>query len=843
MDKQKLLIENQQKYTEFNILNAFTKGVPVVDVKDNALYMDSIDNAIDNIYYQRVRLVTEEHELHELNKIIEDYLTKNGYKYTDVMILTPNIVKKRLSEPKRSIPLFDPVVTNLFIITDMNVYSRIVNHNYRQIDNTLLEYINELKEKKKEQTELNPTLKKNNVFMRSLHKLELLTEYIKLFDLHTLSNAFNRFFSLGLVDLTFTCAKKSFIPSYAHLKPFYTLDEIIKLALNEGIIRLKGSFNYDILKREVLNMNRNDICTTIQSNDIEADTLIEHQQYIIDNDSIGLIQYYTLSGSYFINTYLRNLSNYEYQNDFLETNILKLWKLVKNAPAFDNDYILYRFVTTGKHLENLKIGDIYQDKGFLSTTRNPFYQNDEANFGTILLKITIPKNIVGVGLCLELWSNFPHEEEIILAPLAKLKLISVDNNVTFYHSNRDFEAKVNKKYEFRWVGNNDIKIDKRIVLPFETKNIDFLAIKKFNIYKLNDKINYLLKHFDAMKKAQCTIGNKTYDIIAEWYNSEGSYKGKYAMTTNKGFSLYSIYDGYMLFFIEIGEINNQQQIRVNYLSRYMRLNRQKVMGDENFIKFVSSIAYFFDIPNVVIYADTLSCDNEMNITLNQDIKYEYDEQSERQMSRKKKSVDDFFDKKIKNTKRIKNLLTKSAITIDNIDDKKHDNNNNEYMILIDDLGGSHCTDFYLYIKYGIKRYQKTGILFNELQPVFKYQALDELKILNPLKILNNTDRDEIYQFYKTLYAPMKKPEDISIADFYIYIVENCCYLLDIFIKKLDRLEYFENPFNSKMYILDALAYLYNRKYISTYNYFIKMDITNEETQKDDMPKNQYRIIR
>ena len=66
--------------------------------------------------------------------------------------------------------------------------------------------------------------------------------------------------------------------------------------------------------------------------------------------------------------------------------------------------------------------------------------------------------------------------------------------------------------------------------------------------------------------------------------------------------------------IEIGTMNDIQQIRVNYFTKYSKLNKKDIIGDENFIKFLSSIAYYFNIPNVMIYADFMSCDN---ISVNQ----------------------------------------------------------------------------------------------------------------------------------------------------------------------------------------------------------------------------------
>jgi hypothetical protein len=41
--------------------------------------------------------------------------------------------------------------------------------------------------------------------------------------------------------------------------------------------------------------------------------------------------------------------------------------------------------------------------------------------------------------------------------------------------------------------------------------------------------------------------------------------------------------------------------------KYSALDREKIIGDENFIKFISSIAYYFDIDKVIIWADYKAC--------------------------------------------------------------------------------------------------------------------------------------------------------------------------------------------------------------------------------------------
>src|SRR4029077_5822957 len=113
---------------------------------------------------------------------------------------------------------------------------------------------------------------------------------------------------------------------------------------------------------------------------------------------------------YFMNSYMRNLDKSAYYNEMLHNNIKKLWAVIKKCPAFDKEYILYRFVTDDSYISNLNVGDIFIDKGFMSTTRDPFYKSSEYKFGFILIKIKIPKNIKGVGLSIESFSNFSSEQ-------------------------------------------------------------------------------------------------------------------------------------------------------------------------------------------------------------------------------------------------------------------------------------------------------------------------------------------------------------------------------------------------------------------------------------------------
>ena len=125
---------------------------------------------------------------------------------------------------------------------------------------------------------------------------------------------------------------------------------------------------------------------------------------------------------------------------------------MKKTPALDKDYHIYRFISDDKFLRKKKIGDIFSDNGFMSTTRNPFYSSGlNGTFGLILVKINLKKGIKGLGLFIEHFSLFSKEEEFLLPPNTKLKLVAKNNKFKYYHTNEDFEKRIDTKYELDFV--------------------------------------------------------------------------------------------------------------------------------------------------------------------------------------------------------------------------------------------------------------------------------------------------------------------------------------------------------------------------------------------------------
>jgi hypothetical protein len=785
-----------------------------------------LDDAIHKLYYQECRVPTD--------KELKAKKSKNNN----------NDIKKILSSYDSYIPLYDIFTSNIYIISKRNVYKRVVDHNYRFPDKLIMKNIIDKMNHSKQKLKTNDELKNDKVFIRGIRKAELMIEFISNFDMDLFYSTYLKVFykyAPDIGNLTYTCMRKSFIPHISHLSPYYSKDEVIKLGMNMNIIKIPSKISYIDYKDNLTEKDYNDICEKIQENDITAKILIKHQNYIIKNNLVGLVQYYTVQGSYFMNQYMRGFTKYSYKNDYLEEHIETMWKLVLEAPPFDNDYILYRFVKDDEYLRHLKIGDVYIENGFTSTTRDPFYRNDLFKFGFVLIKIRIPKNVKGIGLCLETLSHFPAEEEVILPPMSHIKLISRDDKCKYYHPDEEYMSNVKVRYEFKWIKNGEVKFPKRTKYNNdETQTIDFLELDHLKTTSIKEKIDIMInKYFDPMNRIKCNIGDKTFYVIAEWYDSTGAYEEMYSLKTSEGFLLYTIYEGYILFMIEIGEIDGNGVIKVNYYTKYSQLIRSKIMGDDNFIKFISSIANYFGIPNITIFADFISCDRLVDLI------------DKKEISRSRKKIKRTL-KEIHKTNlidnNIDNVILKKQRTFTNKNivknkDKKNKTNNTDSTQQYS--GGSYCVDFYLYLKHNIKRYQDTNTLNVELQPKFSYRDLDLLKKKTPLDILRKEDRDEIYQIYIKTYKPNIKKQDDNISKFYIWMIENKCYLMDILETKINRLyggDNLNNPFKNTAYTLDGLSYLYNRHLISTYNRYIIIDY-NDERQLLKVPKNEYRIQR
>ena len=368
--------------------------------------------------------------------------------------------------------------------------------------------------------------------------------------------------------------------------------ELIKLGQNMNIIKT------DIDPEKLTDQGTHyAICKQVSNNDVSFEDIKTHSDYIIKTNMISWLCFYSFTGSFLFNELLRK-NNIDIPNNYSE-GLNKIVKCIEQAPELSNDYDLYRFIWDDSFLSNLKEGEIFIDKGFMSTTRDPFYSPGiNGTFGLILLKIKIPKDRKGVGLFIENFSLFPKEEEFLIPPYSKLKLISKNNNFKYYHIDPQFEKLINRKYEFELIepGYEDFyninKIIKNENKYYDIKEIILDGIDRFSILK------QFITNYSNNKKINLLLNNKKYSLNYQWFDSSesSSYKKFYYNTTKDGI-LFSIFDnnGYPWLNIELG-----QKLVINYLNQfYFGFNNNDINNDT--LELISYFGKIFHYKNALIY--------------------------------------------------------------------------------------------------------------------------------------------------------------------------------------------------------------------------------------------------
>lgn len=769
--------------------------VTLYNIEKNEFYQLREDLVLDDLYFSVGRVPTIDDFKDKKNKdLIKKYFGFINPSSSQIINIISEI-KKSISKINYKVPLYDEITRNMYIIDRRAVYSRVVYQHYRFPDNNIVKKIEKRingLNRKLERLKNKKDYKKNaiyNIHLREERKFKLMLAFLDSFDLVELKKTYYEVFYTysNQVGREITvCKRPSFTPHLTHIDPYYKRSELINMGLNMGLAEKLDDFQYT-------EKQLNDLCETINENDINAKNLIDHQKHIVDKNKIGIIQYYSLQGSYYMNTYLRDMTQYDYKNKLLEKNILSMWKLINNAPKFDKDYILYRFVHDDSYIKHLKIGENFISSGFLSTTRDPFYRSETYRFGFILIKIKIPKDKIGVALCIETFSQFPKEQEIILPPLSILKLENKDKGAEYYHTDENYVAEIKTRYEFTYVGKKEIKKELRNINPSPeniNKEVDFMEIERITSLTLSEKMNYFVsKYLTQHSQFSTKIGDKKFDIIVEPYDSTTVYKDFYAMRTMKGFSMYTLNNDYITFMLEIGEKNGNNYMYVNYYFRYSTFDRKSGYSDNDLIIFLSKLSYYFNIQTVLIYCDYLSCSMVNN-------------------------------------------------------DKTDDGTNIELCVKTDldaydsCQSGNYCKDYYNYLKYKKLRFSDT-----EIKSAYSTYQLDRLYDTNPRKILKKRDRDEIYQIYTKSYKPFVDKNKDNLADFYIWLIDNHCIFVSTLVDKMERLYGAENnPFNMDYYVLKPITYLYNKNLIDDINYDDKVVFNNEPVQrKEILDQNTYRL--
>ena len=670
-------------------------------------------------------------------------------------------IKIKISKSDKYLPLYDIFSKNFYIIDSGNVYNRVMFFHYRiptiaiikKLENTLLKFTDKTLESYKEK------IRKN-------------INFIKNFNLETLEKNFYKLFYLSqpvTQELT-SCIKPSFIP-FMTIKPYYTKSELINLGLNMNL---------------TLDDNIENICKIVQLNDINSSTILSHQMYI-KKFSKAYVQLYSLLGSSYWNFYIRNKNCIYDAHD--EKHINALYDILKDSPKLDKSYYVYRFVDNDEYLSHLSVGDIYEEESFISCTRNPFYNTQNNIFGFILIKILLPKGKKGTGLCIESYSLFPEEEEILLNP-SNLKLVSKDEDFQYYHPNIKASKKIKKLYVFEYVKMGKVPVSK----DYEISNKEIPIINWLTDSLKGDdftsKVYYfyrsILPIFNNKRYFKTLIGEKVY-LFSAFYLDDNPVYEKYFDLQNKDtkhkdeiyFILHDDRTGDILLLIELRDI-----LSVNYIHRFTG-SVTLTFSDNDLILFLSSMAHYFDLNRILIHDEYKS----------------YKEISEK-------------------------LLIN---TDSNIFDQ--DNPDNHIISLYSGDFRYYNADLIRQIEIKEKRFLNIpGITYN-----LKSHHFARFSKLMAITIFQDLEKSALYN----ILIKLSKEKEYNLLDYYLYIHKNYFYL----IKELNGLiinydiDIFQNiktnPWTNSYIILNSDEYLFEKKIISTIktfksnifqNYLLKLSV-------------------
>ena len=682
----------------------------LVDIKDS--------DVLYNLYYKLATLPTKK-LLKSKKSNIDKYLSE---------------LKIQISKLDNLIPLYDIFSKNIYLIKPEEIYDSVIHLYYRPLTKKLYEYLQSIKTDDKTYKE---KLEKNINFMENFDLNVLEETYIKTF--YYQSNKIGKNFTL--------CIKPSFLP-FVNINPYYNRDELINLGLNLKIIKPDETY-YD--EKRLLQL-----CDKVSQDDIDSDTLLNHYLFIQFNNLQYYIKYYSFMGSYQMNYYIRNNS---VKDKFIEKNINQFHSIISKSPEFNDTYYVYRLINNDDFLQNVKIGGIFEDKSFMSTSRNPFYNPVRNAFGLILMKIKLPKNKQGVGLCIENYSLFPEEQEIILNP-CRLKLVSKDDTI-YYHTDKKAQRSIKTKYEFIYV--EPIPLDINKISKNYDSELDIPIIDLYNTkisgVKVEDKLNNfsnLLPLINTCKRFYVEVNKKQYLFSVNKMADKRIYE-KFFFLQKKKYSendiieeLYITYQdestGEILLMIEIKDV-----ISVNYLQKFTGCNKE--FNDNDLLELISGFSKLFQLYQVVIHPNYKPFSTFINIKPEE---YHY--------------------------------------VIDNITDYHQVQKLSANIKIFNN-------DLMNYLIMKKNRFESINVKMN-----FKKGLLDKLKNIKVKEVFN----EENYE----IYSLIKKESLANLNELIIFFYKNYFYLLDKVITQINK--YFDNELilNNLYYVFNSGTYLFEKQIIS-----------------------------
>ena len=715
-------------------------------LKTDKLELVNVNEVINKLYYNLATLPI----LSELNEYNNKHNTNYQLeKFRDI-----------ISEYNTALPLFDIVSQNIYLLPATQIFFYIKEKHYRIPTEKIFIFLKNALLKAKTQ-KLKHKLEKNVNFLENYNFGVLFNTYLHV--IYSNSNQIGK----NITD----CRRISFLPYITNVdsSPYYTRSEIINMALNLNIIKPDSTL--------YTNDKLDNICSSVINNDVSNETLIKHQLFIEKNNAQHIIYYYTFYGSLYYNTYLRNSGTFDKN---MTHNINKLFSLVKKSPEFPNknNVYVYRFINSDDYLKHLQINSIFNEESFISTSRNPFYEPKNHVFGYILLKIKLPKNKEGIGLCVETYSLFPNEQEILLAP-GKLKLLNIidsenTENFTYFHTDINAQKLIRKIYEFEYIDSLD-----EIKFKQNKEDQDNL------IYNLPD--NFTLINTDPFEKIiefyrsvpiindmhyfSWNVGTKKYIFQVFYLEKGSSFNEKYY------FLLKEYPKNKEIIFLVLQDPNTQEinliieisdMISVNYLHKF---TGAETLNDTELTTVISDICNLFQIKYAIIHPKYKKYENKINNF---------------QEIYKLNNADEYYDEDI--------ILNYSAdLIMYNHDVFSYINNKNN------------------------KRFISNESVINKMNNRF----IDRFSRLSPEIILKIEDPDELYRIYK-------KNKFSNISNMLLYLQEKIFYLVPLFIEKITNVLKL-NPFTSGYYIL--VIDNYNINTVGNFENIVEGDIDKNELSR------------
>lgn len=496
--------------------------------------------------------------------------------------------KIKLSKFEDLIPMYDIYTQTIYPIKKENLFFRLTESNYRFLTHDVIKWIKQKYDKSKEKVASSKGEEKEQLEALVI-RLKAMLSIIENYDIDTLiDNSYKVLYeystSLGLSISI--CKRNSFNPYIFYLKPYYTKIELIKLGQNMGII------GRNIKLEELADIEKHyEVCKTISKNDVSFEEIKEHTVTIYNNNAISDICFFSFIGSTILNRFLRKNKSGEL-NKFFHKKLMNTVDTIKQSPKLEQNYEMYRFVTDDEFLNHLKVGQTFVDEGFISSTRDPFYAPSLTGiFGMVLIKINIKKG--QHGLFLEHFSLFPKEEEFLLPPFTKLKLVSRDDNFKYYHINETFEKAINKKYEFDLIDYGYPKLKGIKQINSQVPELDFSYLNKENANNKFELLNRLKE--SANKYNEINILGKVF--YAYYFDSTEAYSKFYVNKIEKGLSLMHFdKNGDLAIFIEFGK-----ELVVNYMNQFYFYDKKEKIKEEFIIELITELGLTFSYKTAKIY--------------------------------------------------------------------------------------------------------------------------------------------------------------------------------------------------------------------------------------------------